>query len=276
MKSYDDLQRFKEKTLTNHIEFKDMSEQTRNADQTNWAIIRQLMNEGAEPALGNGQRTDVAAPQPAAADLFSQPAPVKIPAQASAPLSSRVAAFVAAKPAAQSGSLLESISASLKPAAQPGLASLPEAARVQETASLSAVAYPQGSASPSETVGTQITASPLETARVQDTVSLAEAVRPQGSALPPETIRARMPETARASSPIAPCLPGASLLDAVRAQPVPSDIARPASSSVPPEAGQAARFKPLFSVSGVRAAEEKALPKETLLQPLLEKIALCR
>lgn len=208
MKSYDDLQRFKEKTLTNHIEFKDMSEQTRNADQTNWAIIRQLMNEGAAPALGNGQRTDVAAPQPAAADLFSQPAPVKIPAQASAPLSSRVAAFVAAKPAAQSGSLLESISASLKPAAQPGLASLPE--------------------------------------------------------------------TARASSPIAPCLPGASLLDAVRAQPVPSDIARPASSSVPPEAGQAARFKPLFSVSGVRAAEEKALPKETLLQPLLEKIALCR
>lgn len=240
MKSYDDLQRFKEKTLTNHIEFKDMSEQTRNADQTNWAIIRQLMNEGAEPALGNGQRTDVAAPQPAAADLFSQPAPVKIPAQASAPLSSRVAAFVAAKPAAQSGSLLESISASLKPAAQPGLASLPEAARVQ------------------------------------DTVSLAEAVRLQGSALPSETIGARMPETARASSPIAPCLPGASLLDAVRAQPVPSDIARPASSSVPPEAGQAARFKPLFSVSGVRAAEEKALPKETLLQPLLEKIALCR
>lgn len=266
MKSYDDLQRFKEKTLTNHIEFKDMSEQTRNADQTNWAIIRQLMNEGAESALGNGQRTDVAAPQPAAADLFSQPAPVKIPAQASAPLSSRVAAFVAAKPAAQSGSLLESISASLKPAA----------ARVQETASLSEVAHPQGSASPSETVGTQISASPLETAPMQETVSLAEDAYPQGSALPSETIRARMPESARASSPIAPYLPGASLLDAVRAQPVPSDIARPASSSVSPEAGQAARFKPLFSVSGVRAAEEKALPKETLLQPLLEKIALCR
>ncbi|WP_158616046.1 cellulose biosynthesis protein BcsO [Erwinia sp. 198] len=234
MKSYDDLQRFKEKTLTNHIEFKDMSEQTRNADQANWAIIRQLMSEGAESALGNGQRTDVAAPQLAAADLFSQPAPVKIPAQASAPLSSRVAAFVTAKPAAQSGSLLESISASLKPAA----------ARVQETASLSAVAYPQGSASPSATVGTQITASP--------------------------------PETARASSSIAPCPPGASLLDAVRAQPVPSGIAHPASSSVSSESVQAARFKPLFSVSGVRAAEEKALPKETLLQPLLEKIALCR
>lgn len=129
MKSYDDLQRFKEKTQTNHIEFKDMSEQTRNSDSANWAIIKQLMDEGAESALGNGQSVHVAAPQPVTDDLFSRPvtpsAPQVVPAQPqSKPQSQQhpaqpanVAAFVAAKPAAQpGGSLLDSISASLKPA----------------------------------------------------------------------------------------------------------------------------------------------------------------
>ncbi|WP_158780690.1 cellulose biosynthesis protein BcsO [Pantoea sp. BAV 3049] len=124
MKSYDDLQRFKEKTQTNHIEFKDMSEQTRNSDSANWAIIKQLMDEGAESALGNGQSVHVTAPQPVAEDLFSLPSTPPVsqaaPAQPQSPQRpaqpANVAAFVAAKPAAQpGGSLLDSISASLKP-----------------------------------------------------------------------------------------------------------------------------------------------------------------
>ncbi|WP_034917923.1 cellulose biosynthesis protein BcsO [Erwinia sp. 9145] len=133
MKSYDDLQRFKEKTQTNHIEFKDMSDQTRDADSTNWAIIKQLKNEGLDQGLGNGQRLDVPAPQPIAADVFAVlqtsaqgRAPVE-PHAASRPVlrhyaapaqQQSVATFVAAKPAAQSAdSLMSSISASLKPAA---------------------------------------------------------------------------------------------------------------------------------------------------------------
>ncbi|WP_338492749.1 cellulose biosynthesis protein BcsO [Erwinia aphidicola] len=71
MKSYDDLQRFKEKTQTNHIEFKDMSEQAINSDSTNWAIIKQLLNEGAGSVLDNRQRIDLAAPQPIDSAAFS-------------------------------------------------------------------------------------------------------------------------------------------------------------------------------------------------------------
>ncbi|MGE9552926.1 cellulose biosynthesis protein BcsO [Erwinia amylovora] len=139
MKSYDDLQRFKEKTQTNHIEFKDMSEQTRNSDSANWAIIKQLMDEGAESALGNGQSVHVAAPQRVTDELFSRPATSSAPQVVPSPPQSiphsqqqpaNVAAFVAAKPAVQpGGSLLDSISASLKPvqaAEQPQPAAIAE------------------------------------------------------------------------------------------------------------------------------------------------------
>lgn len=142
MKSYDDLQRFKEKTQTNHIEFKDMSEQTRNSDSANWAIINQLMDEGAESALGNGQSVHVAAPQRVTDELFSRPATPSAPQVVPSPPQSiphsqqhpaqpaNVAAFVAAKPAMQpGGSLLDSISASLKPvqaAEQPQPAAIAE------------------------------------------------------------------------------------------------------------------------------------------------------
>ncbi len=120
MKSYDDLQRFKEKTQTNHIEFRDMSDQTRSSDGANWAIIRQLMDEDAEATLGNGQSVQVSAPQPVAVDTFSQqsaPATMQAAQEVIRP-SQSVAAFVAAKPAVQtSTSLLDSISGQLKPAA---------------------------------------------------------------------------------------------------------------------------------------------------------------
>ena len=140
MKSYDDLQRFKEKTQTNHIEFKDMSEQTKNSDSADWAIIKQLMNDSTTPTLGNGQTINVAAPQPIAEDTFSlDAAPVEarphVPARPLSPATApRAAAFVAAQPAdVGSRSLLESISASLKPEPQ-NLTPLPAA----QPASLSA------------------------------------------------------------------------------------------------------------------------------------------
>ena len=61
MKNYDDLQRFKEKTKTLDIAFKDMSGQSQEADHSQWAIIRQLGTDN-EPELGSGQRIDL--PQP--------------------------------------------------------------------------------------------------------------------------------------------------------------------------------------------------------------------
>ncbi|MEJ5062265.1 cellulose biosynthesis protein BcsO [Erwinia sp. MYb375] len=116
MNSYDDLQRFKEKTQTNHIEFKDMSEQTLNSTTTNWAIIKQLLNDGAGSVLDNSQRIDRAVPQPVDFAAFTSSSVENAPAISSLPVQS----FVPATPDASDrvgASLLDSISASLQPAA---------------------------------------------------------------------------------------------------------------------------------------------------------------
>lgn len=116
MNSYDDLQRFKEKTQTNHIEFKDMSEQTLNSTTTNWAIIKQLLNDGAGSVLDNSQRIDRAVPRPVDSAAFTSPSVENVPAISSLPVQS----FVPATPGASGrvgASLLDSISASLQPAA---------------------------------------------------------------------------------------------------------------------------------------------------------------
>ena len=113
MKSYDDLQRFKEKTQTTHIEFKDMSEQARNSDNTNWAIIKQLVSDGADTVLDNSQRINVITPQLADPSAFIPPTSPPVPEAEPLP------PFKALVPAQQSGSLLDSISSSLKPVTQP-------------------------------------------------------------------------------------------------------------------------------------------------------------
>lgn len=101
MKNYDDLQRFKEKTHTLDIAFKDMSGQSQEADHSQWAIIRQLATD-KEPELGSGQRIDLPQPQPIRGDEFTAPAE---PAQA---------ASTVITPAAGTsrGSILDSLAAS--------------------------------------------------------------------------------------------------------------------------------------------------------------------
>lgn len=96
-----------------------MSEQTKNSDTANWAIIKQLMNDDSTSSLGNGQLADIAAPQPVDADIFASTAAAPQPQRAPAPQAANTHAFVSAKPATRQagGSLMESISASLKPAA---------------------------------------------------------------------------------------------------------------------------------------------------------------
>jgi hypothetical protein len=73
MKNYDDLQRFKEKTQTLDIAFKDMSGQTQEADRSQWAIIRQLAADEDQETLGGGQRIDLPQPQPIRGNEFSAP-----------------------------------------------------------------------------------------------------------------------------------------------------------------------------------------------------------
>ncbi|WP_343553417.1 cellulose biosynthesis protein BcsO [Pantoea sp.] len=108
MKNYDDLQRFKEKTQTLDIAFKDMSGQSQEADQSQWALLRQLATE-QEPELGSGQRIDLPQPQPIRGDEFAAPT-------APAPAAPAVAAAPAATPR---GSILDSLGASTPAAAQP-------------------------------------------------------------------------------------------------------------------------------------------------------------
>lgn len=74
MKDYDDLQRFKEKTHTLDIAFKDMSGQRQeSAGNSQWALIRQLANEEASTPFSGSQRIDMPQPQPLRGDEFQTP-----------------------------------------------------------------------------------------------------------------------------------------------------------------------------------------------------------
>lgn len=255
MKSYDDLQRFKEKTQTNHIEFKDMSEQTKNSDSANWAIIKQLMNDGAESTLGNGQRIDVPAPQPIAEDsldalLGHAAQPVQPPVQQPKPphqppthAPSHSVAPLVAKPAAAQigGSLLDSISASLKPAPVAEPAPEPQAVNPFNEAQ-----NPLASAQPAF-------------------AAAAPAAQP-AFATPAAAAPASQP--APAASPLM-----ASLSSLPTAAPVQTAPARQPAAPVQP-AADLPRFKQLFSTAPEPSVI--SLSKDTLLQPLLERIASCR
>ncbi|MBU4682194.1 cellulose biosynthesis protein BcsO [Cedecea davisae] len=101
MKNYDDLQRFKEKTRTGAINFKDMSAQTQTADSGRWAIIKQLNQvPGEENALSHAGSVSVPVPQSVAADAFdislAKPAPTspQIPAAGQASILNSVASAV--------------------------------------------------------------------------------------------------------------------------------------------------------------------------------------
>lgn len=67
MKNYDDLQRFKDKTRTGAIDFKDMSAQSQQQSNSNWAIIKQLASETDDQTL-LAQGGSVSTPVPQSVD----------------------------------------------------------------------------------------------------------------------------------------------------------------------------------------------------------------
>jgi len=142
MKSYDDLQRFKEKTQTNNIKFKDMSEQSLESDTTNWAIIKQLLNDNnGDSALERGQSIDVIQPQPITKDQFASPVSAH----------QVVKSFIAAPSVThQDGSLFDSIAATLKPAAELSSArpDMPPAAQMTPPAAASISPWTEAAAVP--------------------------------------------------------------------------------------------------------------------------------
>ena len=63
MKNYDDLQRFKDKTRTGDIHFKDLSAQNKQASNSGWAIINQLAGVDNDAALAKAGSVAVPVPQ---------------------------------------------------------------------------------------------------------------------------------------------------------------------------------------------------------------------
>jgi len=63
MKNYDDLQRFKDKTRTGDINFKDLSAQNIQASNSGWAIINQLAGVDSDAALAKAGSVAVPVPQ---------------------------------------------------------------------------------------------------------------------------------------------------------------------------------------------------------------------
>ncbi|ROR08874.1 cellulose biosynthesis protein BcsO [Erwinia sp. JUb26] len=183
MKSYDDLQRFKEKTQTNHIEFKDMSEQSLHSDSSNWAIIKQLLSDGTDPVLDKSQRIDVVAPQPIDPSVLLAPQVAAAPAQ---PLPS----FSAQDHTPSVGaSLFDSISSSLKPDTQPQASAAvtpqPEAAPVKPTVQLTKVAdlRPESVAQASGSLFDQLAKSQPNAPQVQQETPVQQPAAPQLNAL---------------------------------------------------------------------------------------------
>lgn len=194
--NYDDLQRFKEKTQTLDIDFKDMSGQAQEAaEHSKWALIRQLAKEDHQTSLGGGQRIDLPQPQPLRGDEFTAPPP-EAPA--------RPATLIAQPKTSARSAILDSLSGSSLPTAR-------------------------------------------------------KAERDPSSLFPPP------PQKRAVAEPVA----------LSHAQPVrPAMVAdlKPAMTPATPHS-EPERFGALFRS---RDSEPSNLPKETLLKPLLEKIALCR
>ena len=253
MKNYDDLQRFKEKTKTLDIAFKDMSGQSQEADHSQWAIIRQLGTHN-EPELGSGQRIDLPQPQPIRGDEFvasAQPAPAAVAPFSGTTRGSSLDSLAATATVESTPAVPPTGVSSLfppAPAAKPApsvIAQAPKATHVERQATTSL--FPPAPAKPAAaSVSAPVTA-------------------PAPAAATPAPVFAAPAESARpASAPVfaAPAEP-------TRPAPVPTfaTLAEPAQPAAP------SRFGALFRS---RPAEPAHISKETPLKPLLEKIALCR
>lgn len=113
MKNYDDLQRFKEKTQTLDIAFKDMSGQLQEpAENSQWALIRQLAKEEASTPFSGSQRIDLPQPQPLRGDEFRAPAASPLMPQ------------LAAQPVVARSTLLDRLAGSAPAVAAPVVSSL--------------------------------------------------------------------------------------------------------------------------------------------------------
>jgi hypothetical protein len=72
MNHYDDLQRFKEKTRTHSLPFKDLSSETGAGEKGDWVILNQLVPAEEASSLAIGGSVSLPLPQRVPADMFHQ------------------------------------------------------------------------------------------------------------------------------------------------------------------------------------------------------------
>ena len=72
MNHYDDLQRFKEKTRTHSLPFKDLSSETGAGEKGDWVILNQLIPAEQASSLAMGGSVSLPLPQLVPANMFHQ------------------------------------------------------------------------------------------------------------------------------------------------------------------------------------------------------------
>jgi len=166
MKNYDDLQRFKDKTRTGDIKFKDFSAQKQRAATSDWAIINQLAGDDSDSALAKAGSVAVPVPQPLKpGELEAAFAPF-----AQAPIASMP------DPATPAPSLFEQLipqapAAAPQPLIQPAPAPTPVAAPAPQVAPVAAApAAPLAAPAPAEPVRFEQLFATKATARVSHPV----------------------------------------------------------------------------------------------------------
>lgn len=127
MNHYDDLQRFKEKTRTQSLHFKDLSSQSAAREQGDWVILNQLAPGEKESSLAMGGSVSLPLPQQVPADTFLwvEAAPAQAAPEPTPPILTPepppaaavvVPATVAPSPVAQAAAPAEAVPAISAPA----------------------------------------------------------------------------------------------------------------------------------------------------------------
>ncbi|MBA7844649.1 cellulose biosynthesis protein BcsO [Klebsiella sp. RHBSTW-00484] len=70
MNHYDDLQRFKEKTRTHSLKFKDLSSEAAASEKGDWVILNQLIPVAEESSIAMGGSVSLPLPQLVPVDMF--------------------------------------------------------------------------------------------------------------------------------------------------------------------------------------------------------------
>lgn len=254
MNKYDDIKRFLEKSKTEDIDYKEISESSVGNGMTGsmnkWSLIKQVSaSEEAPSALENG-RTTLPTPQAISAEEFERTVtvahdllntPVSTPSIAeSTPINT-----LSAEIPATGSNLMEALRESLPPVSPPLAA--PQAPTAQHSA---AILHAQS-------------VTPDSAGSLLDSVKNALPVQPPVQAPQPQ----QRPQPQPAYS--APAAPVNAAVAPARTQPV----VAPVPVSAPPPPG--AQFRQMFKQKAPLSAGAY-LHRDTPLQPLLEMIASCR